>query len=167
MALTGKIRWIETVRVIRRMQGLCMCIGWSILKHKLFYELVVVIFQWWFKMWNWIVSLVNSFGEFYISPFKEIGAALERRFKDGRCVKLLVLRSLHTESEILIWNFCTYFFKIITTSPCVNHIYTLPLKLSFIIKKNWIRFDFLCFHIRSKHFDRKGRWIWKNPWKNA
>ncbi len=23
-------------------------------------------------------------------------------------------------------------------------------------KKNWIRLDFLCFRIRSKHFDRKG-----------
>ncbi len=52
-------------------------------------------------------------------------------------------------------------WKINTTSRCVNHVYTLPLKLSSVIKKNRTRFDFLCFHIRSKHFYRKGWQIWK------
>ncbi len=52
-------------------------------------------------------------------------------------------------------------WKINTTLCCINHVYTLPPKLSFIIKKNRITFNFLHFHIRSKHFDRKGWQIWK------
>ncbi len=32
--------------------------------------------HWWFQIWHLIVSLVNSFGEFDISPYKVIGAAL-------------------------------------------------------------------------------------------
>ncbi len=46
-------------------------------------------------------------------------------------------------------------WKINTTSRCVDHVYTLSPKLSSVKKKNWIRFDFLRFRIRSKHFDRK------------
>ncbi len=33
-------------------------------------------FHWWFQIWNLIVSLVKSFGEFDVSPYKVIGAAL-------------------------------------------------------------------------------------------
>ncbi len=40
------------------------------------YDTVVVRFHWWFQIWNLIVGLVTSFGEFDVSPFKEIGAAL-------------------------------------------------------------------------------------------
>ncbi len=45
--------------------------------------------------------------------------------------------------------------KINMTSHCVSCVYTLPPKLSSVIK-NQIRFDFLHFCILSKHFDRKG-----------
>ncbi len=38
----------------------------------------------------------------------------------------------------------------------VNHVCTLPLKLSSVIKKIRIRFAFLRFRIRCMHFDRKG-----------
>ncbi len=40
------------------------------------YDTAVVWFHWWFQIWNLIVSLVNSFGEFDVSPYKVIGAAL-------------------------------------------------------------------------------------------
>ncbi len=49
------------------------------------------------------------------------------------------LRPLQTESEIFArW-------KINTTSRCVNHVYTLPLKRSSVIKKNRIGFFFFAF----------------------
>ncbi len=66
-----------------------MCTGWSSLKNKLFITLfqqkkqfkktVVVRFHWWFQIWNLIVSLVNSSGEFDVYPFKVIEAALGYR----------------------------------------------------------------------------------------
>ncbi len=49
-------------------------------------------------------------------------------------------------------------YKINTTLHCVSYIYTLPRKLSSIIKQIWTRFHFLCF---AKHFVRKGWQIWK------
>ncbi len=48
-----------------------------------------------------------------------------------------------------------------------HEVYTMPSKnYSVWIKKNRIRFDFLCLHTRSKHFDSKGWWIRKDR-KNA
>ncbi len=54
------------------------------------------------------------------------------------------LKSLHTESEIYVRNVFT--LKINTTSRSVNHVYVLPPKFSFVIKKIRIGFDFfVCF----------------------
>ncbi len=51
-------------------------------------------------------------------------------------------------------------WKINITSRFVNHVYTMPPKLLFVIK-NRTGFDFLHFHIRCKHFDRNGWQMWK------
>ncbi len=52
------------------------------------------------------------------------------------------------------WIFCFTIFEPFCT--CSKGHCTLSPKLSSIIKKNWIRFDFLRSRIRSKHFDMKG-----------
>ncbi len=50
------------------------------------------------------------------------------------------------------------------------HIVSITFAHSFrnfhLSKKNQIRFDFLRFCIRSKHFDRRGWRIWKNAYGN-
>ncbi len=62
------------------------------------------------------------------------------------------LKSLHTESEIYVRNVFT--LKINTTSRSVNHVYVLPPKFSFVIKKFGSGSIFLCvLRIRGKHFD--------------
>ncbi len=67
---------------------------------------------------------------------------------------VLELRSLHTQSEILVLNFRTLKNKYDLTL-CQSRLHTASE--TFIShKKIWIRFDFLRFRIRSKHFDRKG-----------
>ncbi len=52
---------------------------------------------------------------------------------------------LHTASKTFIRHKKkldqVWFEKINMTSRCVKHIYTLPQKLSSVIKKNWTRFD--------------------------
>ncbi len=45
--------------------------------------------------------------------------------------------------------------KINTTSHSVNHVYTLPLKLSSVIKKFGSGSIFCVFENRSMRFDRK------------
>ncbi len=63
-------------------------------------------------------------------------------------LKVITHRVLKLSSEIFACK------KIHSTSCCVNHVYTLPPKLSSVIKKITMRFDFLHFYIRSKHFDK-------------
>ncbi len=74
---------IETVSVPEK--GACAQAGlaWKISFFKCYlskisniYDTVVVRFLCWSQIWNLIVNLGNSFGEFDVSPFKEIGAAL-------------------------------------------------------------------------------------------
>ncbi len=87
----------------------------------------------------------------------------------SKAAKLLLI-SIFVDSKghcTLSPKFSSKFFarkKINTTSRCVNHVYTLPPKLSSVIKKIRIRFDFLHFRIRNKHFDMKG-WRIRKKWK--
>ncbi len=60
-------------------------------------------------------------------------------------------------------NFPTLKNKYLKTSSCVNHIHTLPPKLSSVIKKFGSGLIF-CFHIRSMHLDWKG---WGTHTKNT
>ncbi len=77
---------IETVSVPEK--GACALAGlaWKISFFKCYlskinniYDTVVVRFHLWSQKWNLIISLGNSFGEFDVSQFKEIGAALACR----------------------------------------------------------------------------------------
>ncbi len=47
---------------------------------------------------------------------------------------------------------CLHVKKIIRPHV-VNHVYTLAPETFVRHKKNWIKFDFLRFHIHNKHFD--------------
>ncbi len=64
--------------------------------------------------------------------------------------------AVHTESIFTskVWNFCT--LKINTTSCCVKPVYTLPQKLSSVIKKCGLGLISSVFHICCMHFERKG-----------
>ncbi len=69
---------------------------------------------------------------------------------------LFVRIKVHIESEILIWNFHTLKNKY-DLMLCQSHLHTASE--TFVHHKTFgIRFDFLCFCICSKHFDRK---VWQ------
>ncbi len=81
--------------------------GWSSLylsKINNIYYTVFVRFHWWFQIWNLIVNLVNSFGEFDVSPYKMIGASLgcpREVSKDGGRVTWLVLKRLWGKAQFI------------------------------------------------------------------
>ncbi len=67
-------------------------------------------------------------------------------------VVLFAKRSLHTESEISVQNFCRLKNKY-DLMLCQSRL--LTASETFVRQKNIrIRFDFLCFCIRGKNFDR-------------